>query len=787
MKLLDTCVLDGFNAARIDEPAVFDIELQDGRQLDYETLIGHTPAVTSEYDGFCQPQMQFNTDELPDWDETVLYPAGRLDTIHGRNLEVLAARVAIEDQFGNHFQSICIKGSDLSGPALIESPTASRDYIIHGLQESLVMERVIRASQVLREHGVETEYICGLVLPESFPVDTGDPEKRGLDGLSRQSLPQLLERLATRYAQGGENAGKTPLEVKADMIELFQDCDYLVTYRAMDCPYRFGELADEGKFEAFLKFIAQNNDGPELDKYLEEIDPVTYLMCDLIPNLAVNVAKMHKIGRTEADSDDSTREGVTHGFLHANNISALGSIIDLDSCKGIALGLGDKVPTQKQFFRDIRQCIQSIETVYADMRTPLEENALEFLQMQDVIYVATSMFLVDYVNERFDDQESRLAFLAEFLVDKTPDDDSRFSGLLLTAQLIVGAAYAVTEEGPKATNPQEIPVFDPESLTLEHHDSFLRGVPPKFFIDMADQFMNTGWTMNEYYEELADNQKAAHNPIKASLRDLSLRTFVRRCKETCYVNDALGFLNGIDFGIDLSKITPEAEFTEPVDQKFHEYFVSQTRAIIERLGNVKPNPYESVLAPLFGDYLDKMREHIGYLPPSVDHDIPPTPIIYVASTAEYAELFAKLGITDSNLDITLVTPFNALQNFREDDSDTLLIADYGIAGYVAEDQSLDDVLVNLFGYRSFNKPLVVVRGLTTGKLKLEIVRKDDEDKESEDDEGGSDESESAEKQVASSRQLLLEMGALNGTRIDQQQLFDAAPFWTKSGTDDKLV
>lgn len=324
MRRLETQTLEGFNDTPIDAPTVFEVSVGD-RKIDYATLIKNTPAVTTTYDGYHEPQLILSSCKgLPNWDESTFYPVGRLNNTHGRTLQVLADDVYVKDQFGNEYRSLAIKGCDLSDPRFIEHATAARGYIIKGLQESIVMERVLRASKTLRANGVDTEYICGLSQPETFP--TG--KLHGLDTGTNQTLPELLEKLATDFAfradeqimlhtkfvvtatgnqivPPGEIA-KEPLEVKSEMIDRFKDCDYLISYRGMDCPSRLGELSVAGDYGKFQQFIDRRFEG-NVREFTTGLEPEQYIKSYLAYKLGSNVARMHNIG-------------LRHGFLTPHNI-----------------------------------------------------------------------------------------------------------------------------------------------------------------------------------------------------------------------------------------------------------------------------------------------------------------------------------------------------------------------------------------------------------------------------------------------------------------------------------
>ena len=399
MRQLETKPMAGFNETQIDKPTTFNVQLANGAELGYEDVISATPGVTSAYDGYARPQLVLGIEEgLPQWDEARLYPVGRLATFHGRNIEVLADNVDIQDTFGNQFRSLCIKGSDFSDPHIFESATASRDFIVYGLQESLVMERIIRASKILREHGIGTEYICGLSVPKSFPLDK---QGRAIDQKNPADFSEFLETLAGKYASENQN-DKSPLEIKTGMIERFSDCDYLITYRALDCPYRFGELQDPEQFAKFKQFRKSITDDPSEIERIESQSVFEYLEQDFVPTLAQNLAKLHKLG-------------LVHGFLHRNNITALGSIVDLDSMNGEALELGDSFEDTSPFNRnlllkgqigDLFECIRGLQAV-----TTLAPDRKALDAGPD--YLAEKL-IVDYIVNALEQMSKKMRFLKNY-------------------------------------------------------------------------------------------------------------------------------------------------------------------------------------------------------------------------------------------------------------------------------------------------------------------------------------------------------------------------------------
>ncbi len=717
MRHLETKPMASFNETQIDTPAVFSVLLSGGAELDYNDVISATPAVTSEYDGYARPQLVLDSEQgLPRWDETRFYPVGRLATFHGRNLEVLADKVDIQDDFGNMFRSLCIKGSDFSDPHLFKSATASREYIVYGLQESLVMERVLRASKLLRENGIGTEYICGLSLPETFPIDK---QGRAIDDKTPAQFGEFLETLSARYAAENQN-GKSALEIKTGMIERFSDCDYLISYRAFDCPYRFGELADPEKFAEFKQFRKQNTDDPAEIERIEKQTLTGYMQREFVPNLARNLAKLRKLG-------------LVHGFLHRDNITAIASIVDLDSVRGEALGLGDKFQGKDKLtaeIRDIFDCMEGVEMV----ATRAKDNEVGSNSLIE-------QFLSTYLIEAFDTPEQQDTFvlaLLEYAYDVSHLSDDA-SSMQRCSQLIFGA-YVDLHPDILETVRARIPL-----PTEKIPDNFQRR--SSMYFSLFPTALIKGWREQMLKEpnpvsgsQLKGDtyQDAALNNMKLIVKnELAIHFVGEMMFAKIHGNEPLSVKQIMTaLGSMLGELAPDEELDDDINERLQamqDYFYEQNKLFLGRIvmdehpDSFQWEPHDALSAETqskLTDYTAEARLHVAGR----------APVFYLKDEAEYAKIFQELGI-DKDTEIEYAN-MKGVQETEYNSKDTIILADHTkthlIACHSWKDQALQELFTpELFSAADPNiKPTIMIRNIRGGKPKVQIISYPKADKES---------------------------------------------------------
>jgi len=253
---------------------------------------------------------------------------------HQRSFELVAPALAKPwyDEYGNMFSAFNLKGNNFSRPGVHEHATALNGYIAWGLQESNVYTRVLRASRLLRERGVSTEYILGLSEPKAYPWPKYG---QGIDGQDFVTLQEYKERITTAYWEQLPEDQQTE-DSLTELQAKFADMTFLISLRAADNIYRFNDIDELGVYEQVFDFINQHlltaDQAPLDPDSVEDLD--RYLATIFIPNLAKNLARLHK--------------DLAHGFANSLNITALGGIVDLDSVHGEPLGLGDKPVTDNE-------------------------------------------------------------------------------------------------------------------------------------------------------------------------------------------------------------------------------------------------------------------------------------------------------------------------------------------------------------------------------------------------------------------------------------------------------
>lgn len=248
------------------------------------------------------------------------------------------------DEYGNTYEATSLKGNNFTSPDVTEHPTAALRYIAYGLQESAIIERVLKASRLLCEIGVSTEKILGIAEPkiDQYPWPLADDET---DHHELIDLADYKIRIIEKYIQRQPKEKQTIAE-RLGMMAVFQDTTFYISLRATDSPYRLGDIKDKKRLARVYEQINMRLlfDGEEPLDVENAQDIRRYTKNYLAPNVARNLARLHG-----AD--------LTHGFVYAGNLTALGAIVDLDSVHGEPLGLGDQPVTDMDIARDIRDAL----------------------------------------------------------------------------------------------------------------------------------------------------------------------------------------------------------------------------------------------------------------------------------------------------------------------------------------------------------------------------------------------------------------------------------------------
>ena len=269
---------------------------------------------------------------------------------HRRSFEIIPTEPGQtwKDEYGNTYGALTLKGNNFSNPSIVEHPTASEGFIAYGLQESSIIGRVMRASQLLRSRNITTEHTIGLAEPKQYPWPLIDSLT---DAYELIPLKEYKRRIITNYWDSLPDDKRTPDEL-AELYRKFKDMTFYVSLRATDTAYRLNDMQN---LTARQKVFEQINEQRLLPEGVDPLDATNpndvdrYLEHVFCPQAGRNYARLHT--------------DMAHGFAHGLNMSALGSIVDLDSVSGAPLGFDDKEITDTDRAKDIADALSAISTM----------------------------------------------------------------------------------------------------------------------------------------------------------------------------------------------------------------------------------------------------------------------------------------------------------------------------------------------------------------------------------------------------------------------------------------
>lgn len=284
----------------------------------------------------------------------------KVSQIHGRSYEMRfdkTEKILFSDEYNNVYSTLTVKGNNLNAPRVLKNSISPSGFLIFGLQDSDAMVRTLRASEVLRFHNIETEIIIKVIEPECLPIKG---KFVPVTDFKRQLVQQVwIENAREDYI---DQTGLT--KVKRDDIpalsSALEKMTFFFTVRGHQVSERLQDLTQPETKEEFkivmkrifkytnkIKEINNKNNptyAPKLFDAEKDDDIEEYLVEYLPKRLARNFARMHNIG-------------LVHSYPHIGNISAVGSIYDLDSVRGEPLGIGDVAVTDEDMQRDIDSLI----------------------------------------------------------------------------------------------------------------------------------------------------------------------------------------------------------------------------------------------------------------------------------------------------------------------------------------------------------------------------------------------------------------------------------------------
>ncbi|OGI62941.1 hypothetical protein A2818_00250 [Candidatus Nomurabacteria bacterium RIFCSPHIGHO2_01_FULL_40_12] len=296
--------------------------------------------------------------------------------VHGRDFEV--ANVIHSGEYSDLYGAVNIKGNNVQNVHLERNNSNTLGYRLIGMFFQDDEERVLKASDLLRRNGIETEKIEQVIEPAEVIVNG-----------ERISITELKKRIID-YAKQCVSVGVIPLSMsrysahpipftldEISLIEkdlelkrfLFLVRSFQVTERIMDLAQTKTKEEFEEMMSKVFKFI-NTREGLEAKRegreaqYFDVQNPqdVDRFFRDFLPSrCAKNLARIHNLG-------------LAHHFPTVHNFSLVGSIYDLDTVTGKVLFDSDEPVGSSEIREDLNIATESFVS-YLRM-TPEDEDQI---------------------------------------------------------------------------------------------------------------------------------------------------------------------------------------------------------------------------------------------------------------------------------------------------------------------------------------------------------------------------------------------------------------------------
>ena len=281
------------------------------------------------------PSSTAGLEEFKDTVITLIQPSRH----HARSYEIPADGQPLwQDEYGIVYGITTVKGNNLEDSKVEKDSNASLGLRVHGMQDDREIERIIRVSKTLREAGIETERIEAVIRPDEL---VWEGRKVSIDEFKKLLLERAIAEKGVEKLSLVGSGEKVIRDGDIPTIKSWLDStEFVFTLRDQQVSLRprdFLEIHDETAFTAAVTSIfsfinkRENIEASIQGREARILDPnnpedIEYYFTDYLPKrLAINIAKLHNAG-------------LTHGFLSGHNVSMTGSIYDLDSVYGQALG-----------------------------------------------------------------------------------------------------------------------------------------------------------------------------------------------------------------------------------------------------------------------------------------------------------------------------------------------------------------------------------------------------------------------------------------------------------------
>ena len=283
----------------------------------------------------------------------------RVSTKHGRSMTESASSkksVWAGPERGDIYGASTVKGTAMYQKISIEVYKDEEGYVrfkANGLMEDKVVPRIKEISLYMRKNGLPTEMIRSIKKLEFVYIK----EDKNWKKIPINEWKQKVLEEAKFRNEPNIDALKNYLE-KTDFIALERDVQ--VDERLVDLK----DAILEGRLKNFLKPIFKwlnaatyGRDGgliygtPSPGIFnLTDTDIKRYIIDFLPTQMGLYLGRFHRLG-------------LTHRYLHDQNWTAVGTVVDLDSVEGDSAVRHDHVNTDYDFAKDLEQTVNEVRSL----------------------------------------------------------------------------------------------------------------------------------------------------------------------------------------------------------------------------------------------------------------------------------------------------------------------------------------------------------------------------------------------------------------------------------------
>lgn len=328
---------------------------------------------------------------------------------HGRSFKLQFGEtpsIFWQDEHWNIFSTLTTKGNRLENPQVAGDLQSPSGFLVYGMQDTDALVRTLRVSKLLREHHADTECYIRIIEPQALPYEGKlVPLEQFKNNLVKQ-----VEELNSPQGRGKKIDFGTTVSL-TDIPKLSEHLDnstFVITVRGMQVAERLQDLDKPATKEEFIKMMGEifryvnYVEGINLDPEKKE-DLLRYFQEYLPKRIASNYGILHKLG-------------LLHAYAHQGNISAVGSIYDLDSVRGESTKCGDERVEKDELRNEFyKVCSETAATISRLAQKGFIETGEETIKTFEANFYST------YIGVRFGTETDFLSQVAD-ITDLLYDD-----------------------------------------------------------------------------------------------------------------------------------------------------------------------------------------------------------------------------------------------------------------------------------------------------------------------------------------------------------------------------